>query len=77
MARRQIDHGWVERVALTPLWTEPDTDHLDVERRFGVIAEFGGRVLRVAVRETKAQLFVLTTVFDRGARKRLRRGERP
>lgn len=77
LAARRIDPAWVEHAARVPLWTEPDPDHPDVERRFAVIPEFGGRVLRAAVRETATELRVVTAVFDRGARRRLERGERP
>jgi hypothetical protein len=74
---RRIEPAWVERVARGPLWTEPDPDHADVERRFGVVPEFGGRVLRVALHEAGAHMVVVTAMFDRTAWRRLRRGERP
>jgi Domain of unknown function (DUF4258) len=77
LGRRQISRAWVERTARQPLWVEPDPDEPDVQRRFAVVPEFGGRVLRVAVRETTTRLIVVTAVFDRGARRRLLRGERP
>jgi hypothetical protein len=59
------------------LWTEPDPDDPSIERRFGIIVEFGARVLRVAVREGPTEIFVVSAFFDRGARKRMVRGERP
>ncbi len=61
----------------SPLWVEPDPDHADLERRFGIVPEFGGRVLRVAVRATRSRVLVITAVFDRTAGRRLKRGERP
>ena len=60
-----------------PAWVEDDPSDAAVQRRFGLVAEFGGRVLRVAVRESASEVLVVTAVFDRGARKRLERGERP
>ncbi len=60
----------------SPLWVEPDPDRADLERRFGIVPEFGGRVLRVAVRTTRSRVLVITAVFDRTAGRRLKRGER-
>jgi Domain of unknown function (DUF4258) len=77
LARRQISDAWVERVVRGPAWVEGDPNDAGVQRRFGVVAEFGGRVLRVAVRESASEVLIVTAVFDRGAGKRLERGERP
>jgi len=40
-----------------------------VERRFRVIPEFGGRILRIACIETADEIRILTVFFDRDARK--------
>jgi hypothetical protein len=77
LARRQINGAWVGRVVRGPAWAEGDPNDATVQRRFGVVPEFGGRVLRVAVRESAGEILVVTAVFDRGTRKRLERGERP
>jgi len=66
---REIDRDWIVRTAMDPEWRIPDPHRPRIERRFRVIAEFGGRVLRVACFETEAELRIVTVFFDRGTRK--------
>jgi hypothetical protein len=70
IAERELRLGWIERAARTPDWIEPEPHDSTVERRFARTPEFGGRVLRVAVRETIAEICVISVHFDRGARRR-------
>ena len=62
-----LEIAWVERIARDPEWTEPDPQP-GVERRFGHVAEFGGRVLRVACVEEEDHIRVLSVHPDRNAR---------
>jgi hypothetical protein len=62
-----LDVAWVERIARDPEWTGPDPQP-GVERRFGRVAELGGRVLRVACVEEEDHIRVLSVHPDRNAR---------
>jgi Domain of unknown function (DUF4258) len=66
---RRLDPAWVERVALSPDWSEPDPQP-GVTRHYGAVPEFGGRVLRVVAADRGDERHVLTVHFDRGARRR-------
>lgn len=70
IAERDLRLDWIERTARDPVRTECDPDDDTVERRFQTIPEAGGRLLRVAVRETKASIYVISVHFDRGATRR-------
>ncbi|HEV7877275.1 DUF4258 domain-containing protein [Bradyrhizobium sp.] len=65
---RKIDGNWIERTVWKPEWYHPDPQRPGVERRFRVIPELGGRVLRVACLETADEIRILTVFFDRDAR---------
>ena len=65
---RNLDRNWVEKTVSEPEWHYPDPYRPGVERRFRVIPEFGGRVLRVACLETADEIRILTVFFDRDAR---------
>jgi hypothetical protein len=65
---RNLDRSWIERTVWEPEWYHPDPYRPGVERRFRVIPEFGGRVLRVACLETADEIRILTVFFDRDAR---------
>lgn len=73
-AARGVEANDVARIVEAPLWRETEPADPTVERRFGMVGE---RVLRIAVRETPNETLIVTAVFDRGARRRLTRGERP
>jgi hypothetical protein len=45
---RRIDPKWIEETIFAPDWVEAEPKNPVVERRFRAIAQFGGRVLRVA-----------------------------
>jgi hypothetical protein len=66
---RGIDPAWIERTVSAPEWISPDPADPGVERRYRVIPEFGGRVLRAACVETATEIRVLTVFFDRGAKR--------
>jgi Domain of unknown function (DUF4258) len=69
--QRKLDLRWLEQVVRDPEWREPEPTDPALERRFGRIAEMGGRVLRVVIlpiSPTKCR--VVTVLFDRGARSR-------
>jgi hypothetical protein len=70
IAERNLRLDWIERAVRDPLRAEPDPADDTVERRFQVIEEADGRLLRVAVRETKASIYVISVHFDRGATRR-------
>ena len=67
---RHIHPDWVEMTIRDPSWTEPKPDDATVERRFRAIPEHEDRVLRVAVRETKDAIHVISLHFDRKATRR-------
>ena len=67
---RQIRMDWVERTVRDPEWTAPDPRDVAVERRFRVIEEFDGRILRVACVETTTAIRVISVMFDRNARRK-------
>ena len=62
-----LEIAWVERIARDPEWTAPDPQP-GVERRFGRVAELGGRVLRVACVEEEDHIRVQSVHPDRNAR---------
>ena len=70
IAERGLRLDWIERAARTPDWTEAEPADPTVERRFAVIAEMGGRILRVVLRETPVAICVISAHFDRGATRR-------
>ena len=67
---RQLDLGWIAHVANSPDWEEHDPQ-TGVTRCYGMIADAGGRVLRVAVIvEDGGAKRVLSAHFDRNAARR-------
>ena len=64
LAERKIPLAWVERVAASPDWTEPDPRDPEVTRGFGQIKEAGGKVLRVAYADRPDGRHVLSGHFD-------------
>jgi uncharacterized DUF497 family protein len=69
MRERGLDATWVETVALAPLWTAPDPRDPAVKRRFGVVPERGGRIMRVACVEDEFEIRIISAFLDRGASK--------
>jgi hypothetical protein len=65
LVKRQIPVEWMERVLLSPEWTEPDPLESDLEHRLAHIAEFGNRVLRVIVNVSVEPPRIVTIYFDR------------
>jgi hypothetical protein len=68
MASRGIDLAWVEATIVAPDWTQPDSRQ-GLTRSFKAIAAFGGRLLRVVHRPADDGVMVITTFFDRGAKR--------
>jgi hypothetical protein len=68
IVERQLDQSWIERTVREPEWSRADPRRPHVERRFRVVPEFDGGVLRVACIETADEIRVLTVFFDRDAR---------
>ena len=68
MARRGIVIDWVERTVARPSLRVRDPYDPELERFYGGIAEFGGRVLRVVVNTSAVRWRVVSVYFDRGAR---------
>jgi hypothetical protein len=68
---REIPLEWMERVLINPALTEPAESDLALENRFGRIAEFGNRVLRVVVNTTVVPERVVSVYFDRRMKNRL------
>ncbi|HRD28523.1 MAG TPA: DUF4258 domain-containing protein [Caulobacter sp.] len=73
---RGLSPAWAEAAIRAPDWTAPDPNDPAVERRFKVIAEMDGRVIRVPCVETADEIRALTVLLDRGARRALRRKAR-
>jgi uncharacterized DUF497 family protein len=68
---REIPIEWIERVLAHPVLAEPAQSDPALENRFGRIAEFGNRVLRVVVNTTVVPERVVSVYFDRRMRNRL------
>ena len=60
----------MERVLDEPERTEPDSIDVDLEHRFGRIADFQNRVLRVIVNLKVMPPLIVTVYFDRRETKR-------
>lgn len=63
--------AWLEQVLTQPDLVVPDPDDPALERRYRRIAEFGGRVLRVAINNTVEPARVVTVFFDRQMKDKL------
>lgn len=68
---RGIQRDWIERTLENPTLREVDPNDPDLERLYGVIDEFGGRVLRVVVNLSVEPLIVVSVFFDRRKRGKL------
>lgn len=64
--QRGISWAWIEQAVQAPDWIEPDPSGAD--RRFRVIADREGRILRIVCAETDTEVRVITAFFDRNAR---------
>jgi hypothetical protein len=62
---RRISLVWMERVLTSPALIQPSPTDPDLENRFGGIAEFGDRVLRVVVNTQVVPERVVSVYFDR------------
>ncbi len=69
LAERALELAWVERTARAPEWTEADPNDAALERRFRVVPEREGRILRVVCAENDAMILVVTAFLDRKARR--------
>jgi len=69
VAERELQFEWIARAVHDPEWTSPDPRRPDIERRYRVIPEHGGRVLRVACYETATEIRIITAFFDRDAKR--------
>jgi Domain of unknown function (DUF4258) len=69
MTLRQIEYAWVEATIDQPEHSEPDPHDPALTRAWRRIPEHGGRVLRVVFRRSGGDIVVVSTVFDRGARR--------
>jgi uncharacterized DUF497 family protein len=68
LQERGLKREWIERTVRKPRWIEAEPRDKTAERRFAVIEEFGGRILRVVCVETEDGIRVITALFDRDAR---------
>jgi hypothetical protein len=66
---RDIAVDWIEAAVGAPDWIEPDPRYPDRIRSYKVIAEHGGRVLRVVHRPGGDDILIITVHFDRRARR--------
>ena len=69
MRERELEASWIERTVYGPDWVQADPNHAEIERRFRIIPERDGRVLRVVVVETPEEIRIVTAFLDRRARK--------
>jgi len=69
LRERQLEKGWIEKTARFPAWRQTDPGGGGVERRFRVIEERGGRVLRVVCMETADEIRIISAFLDRRARR--------
>ncbi|WP_425993179.1 DUF4258 domain-containing protein [Brevundimonas sp. TWP2-3-2] len=70
MKERMLRKSWVERAIGKPEWIEADPNDPTLGWRLAAVPEFGGRYLRVVVRETEDHFHVITVCLDRRAAKR-------
>jgi hypothetical protein len=70
MVERKLGMAWIEAAARRPDWRKPDPSDPEVERRYLLLPELDGRVLRLARVEDEATIRVGTAFLDRGARRR-------
>lgn len=68
METRSIPLPWVEATLVEPDWTDTDPRHPECCRSFKVIADFGGRILRVVYRLDGSDIIVITVHPDRNAK---------
>lgn len=73
---RALPKAWAEAAIRAPDWTQPDPNDPTVERRFKVLPEADGRVIRVPCVETPDEIRAITVVLDRNARKAMQRKAR-
>ena len=66
MNEREIPAEWIERVVNEPALRLPDPNDPELERFFGIIPEYGDRVLRVVVNTRVATWRIVSVFFDRG-----------
>ena len=69
LTQHAIDIAWVEATVRQPERTAADPHDPALTRAWRRIPERGGRVLRVVFRQAGGDIVVVTTVFDRGARR--------
>lgn len=69
MELRGLALAWVEETILRPDWTAADPNHPDRTRSYKAIPALGGRILRVVHRSDGADIVVITTHPDRGAKR--------
>ena len=67
MENRGITLGFIEAALAAPDHVTPDAKDAALTRSYKVIAEFGGRILRVVHRPHGSDIFVVTAHWDRGA----------
>ena len=65
MNEREIPAEWIERVVNEPALRLPDPNDPELERFFGIIPEYGDRVLRVVVNTRVATWRIVSVFFDR------------
>jgi uncharacterized DUF497 family protein len=65
LEEREIAVDWMERVLANPALIERSATQRELENRFGKIAEFGDRVLRVVVNTQVVPERVVSVYFDR------------
>ena len=68
MVQRGILEEWVEATITSPDWTTPNS-RPGITRSFKAIVAASGKTLRVAHRPDRADIVVITAVFDSRARK--------
>ena len=69
MTLRAITEAWVAATIEQPELPSPDPRDPAVTRAWRRIPEHDGRVLRVVFRRDGSDIVVVSTVFDRGARR--------
>ena len=68
IAERNLSVDWIERTISAPDWARPDADP-SLTQSFKAIVEFGNRILKVVHRPDGADILVITTYFDRSAKR--------
>jgi len=71
IAERGIDQAYLEKTLESPELTLDDKYDKELQHRLRAFPEYGNRILRVVVNNSKSPVHVVTAYFDRSMRDKL------